>query len=369
MKATVRAGMAISLSGKYAYQATQSFQGLLLWVEAVNHAGGIYVARYGGKLPVTLRYYDDESRRENCLLLTKKLITEDNVDLLIGPYSSGLTRAASSIAEAHKKVLWNHGGSAPGRRSRYLVSIATPADDYFVGFLDLVRKRDPASARLGIVRKETGFSNAVVNGTRAHAKRNGFEVAVETTYPPKANGLSELVRQLNAARCELVLGVGSLHEDMRLAQALAKEGATAQACALVAAPMREFAKELGARANGFFGPSQWEAGANYNITFGPEGRDFLKTFANAYHYEPDYPAAQGYAIGLVMQRAIEEVGNLDDNQLLNAIRNLEFTTFYGAFKIDPATNTQSSHAVVLIQWQRGKKVIVWPKNQAQADCI
>ena len=108
----IRFGISISLSGRYSLQGKESFEGLKLWVKDVNQSGGIFVRKYNKKLPVELIFYDDESTVERCKSLVEKLIVEDKVDILIGPYSSGLTLSVVSIAQNYEKILWNHGGSS-----------------------------------------------------------------------------------------------------------------------------------------------------------------------------------------------------------------------------------------------------------------
>ena len=124
----IKFGVAISLSGRYSVQGMESFEGLNLWVKDANQPGGILVKKNGKKLPVNLIYYDDESSVDKCQRLVERLIVEDKVDVLIGPYSSGLTLSAAPIAEKYKKTLWNHGGSSAEifkKGFRYIVSIIT----------------------------------------------------------------------------------------------------------------------------------------------------------------------------------------------------------------------------------------------------
>jgi len=95
----IKFGVSISLSGRYSNQGRESFEGLTLWVKNVNQSDGILVKKKGKKLLVKLIYYDDGSSVETCKILVERLIVKDKVDVLIGPYSSGLTLSAAPIAE------------------------------------------------------------------------------------------------------------------------------------------------------------------------------------------------------------------------------------------------------------------------------
>ena len=127
---SVTVGAALSQSGVYALQGLQALQGLTLWVEDTNRAGGLFLPRLGGHVSLQLRTYDDHSRRSDVERLVAQLITQERVDILIGPYSSGLTLAAATVAEDHRKLLWNHGGSSDAimqRGFRWLINLPTPA--------------------------------------------------------------------------------------------------------------------------------------------------------------------------------------------------------------------------------------------------
>lgn len=103
-------GVAVSQTGIYALQGQQALQGLRLWLEDTNEHGGLFVPELRRRVRLQLITADDHSQRAEVERLIEGLIKHHRVDLLIGPYSSGLTRAAAAVAERHQKVLWNHGG-------------------------------------------------------------------------------------------------------------------------------------------------------------------------------------------------------------------------------------------------------------------
>ena len=72
-------------------------RGLALWAEA---------ARPGSRR-VELVVRDDRGDRVLVRRQVEELLVRERVDLLAGPYSSGLTRAAAPLAETHGVVLWN----------------------------------------------------------------------------------------------------------------------------------------------------------------------------------------------------------------------------------------------------------------------
>src|SRR6267154_3041544 len=110
-KTEVAVGLSISLTGKFRPLGQQALQGIRLWQSYINAQGGIAV-RGGEKRSVRLIWYDDRSQVSFARKNVFQLLREDKIDILVGPYSSSLTMAVAEIAEEHKKVVWNYGGSS-----------------------------------------------------------------------------------------------------------------------------------------------------------------------------------------------------------------------------------------------------------------
>jgi len=128
--------------------------------------------------------------------------------------------------------------------------------------------------------------------------------------------------------------------------------------AVVAAGLAAFHAELGELAEGVIGPSQWEPSVSEEPLLGPESAWFSKAFRRAFQKAPEYPAAQAFALGVVLTECLRRVGTLEDGALLGVARALETTTLYGGFRLDPVTSRQVGHRIHLVQWQSGAKVIL-----------
>ena len=360
---TIRVGIPASLSGQFQQQGVQALQGATAWVEDTNRNGGLHVRDLNATLPLTLIHYDDHSTTASLRELVHRLITGDHVHLLLGPYSSGLTMAAAQIAEEHGVTLWNHGGSADSIHQQgfqWTVNILSPASDYLTGAPDLVLQTNPAAASLAVLHSSTGsFSSSVAEGAIKRASELGIDVVCHETFDSPATDLSESLQRVESAGPDLLVGVGRISDDLLLAQQLSIHNEAM--VALAATPIQQFKESLGPRSEGFVGPSQWEPSARLNIDYGPT----MKEITDRLGSEPDYPMAQGYAAGLVAQHCIEDAGSLDQAALRRAASALDFTTFYGRFKLD-ASGRQVGHQVLLVQWQRGRKVIVSPPGLARA---
>lgn len=362
----IKLGTSISLSGRYSIQGKESLEGLCLWVKDINQLGGISIK--DKRFPVELIHYDDESSVDKCQRIVERLIVKDKVDILIGPYSSGHTLSAAPIAEKYKKILWNHGGASDEifeRGFTYIISTITPASRYLIGIIEMVMKLDEEAKKLAIFQAEdSGFSTNVAQGAKHYGKEKGFEL-IEFRYLSGTKDFSLFLKRVRENNPDIVLGVGRAEDDLILANQIMENRINAKAIGLVVAGINYFREILGKGAEGFLGPSQWERGIRIKPDFGLGPQEFFERFKDVYNKEPNFLAAQGYNIGLIIQRCIQESGTIDDLGIRETANRIEFKTFYGDFKIDPTTGNQIGHKVVVVQWQGENKYIVYPEEMAE----
>lgn len=96
----IELGAAVSLTGKYAPHGAHTKDGYELAVRRINEKGGVKV---GGKsYRLVVRYYDDESKPARGNELAERLIKQDGVKFMLGPYSSTMTKAMLPVVEKYK---------------------------------------------------------------------------------------------------------------------------------------------------------------------------------------------------------------------------------------------------------------------------
>ena len=370
---TLKAGIPVSLSGQFQVQGRQALAGLQAWAEDANRAGGVKVGHSDAGRLISIVYYDDASKTAQARQATERLITSDRVDLLFGPYSGVLALASAQVAEGHGRLLWNQGGASDTiyqRGLKWVVGVLTPASRYLAEWLPLIRGADPNADSLAIVRASTGaFPKAVTSTVESQAARLGFKISLLREFEPSINDFSAVLDEVERVRPDLLLGVGRIQNDLLLAGQLARRELGLRGVAVVAAPIQQFRDHLGEAADGFVGPSQWEASGNYPRDYGPTSAEVMASLQDKGYRTVDYPMAQAYAAGLVAQRCVDEAGTLEDSALRETAGRLDFSTFYGRFKIDPVTGCQFGRSTVLVQWQQGRKVIVGPPDQRQAPIV
>lgn len=372
MSATIRLGVATSLSGGYAPFGRQVVAGLRCYVRDVNRAAGI---RLDSRNPraVELLLEDDRSDPQVLGDRVRKLVREDRVDLLFGPYGSGLTLAAAEVASALGVVLWNHGGASGEiheRHPKWCVGVLSPAATYLAAVLDMLETLAPPVHRVVLFHGDTGFGAEVARGVLEWAGRHRCSVFRRACRPGDSKAVEAAAGELASEPSDVVLGAGRFEDDLALAEILWRLRPKTRAVALVAAGIDRFHRALGERAEGFLAPTQWEAAARIAVDFGPTPEAFAESYRSTTSLPLDYPAAQAYAAAVVAQWCAERSGSLDPETLREAAGRARLTTFYGRFRIDSGTGRQVGHEVLVSRWRGGSREILWPRHAGNvAECV
>ncbi|MBO8182984.1 MAG: amino acid ABC transporter substrate-binding protein [Archaeoglobus sp.] len=374
-------GGTLSLTGKYSKEGQMALWGIQAAIKWVNEVhGGVNVG--GKKVKLEFKYYDDESKKEAVQSLYERLITSDKAMFLLAPYSSGLTLAGAPIADKHGLLYMSHGGASDRifeQGYAYVVQTLSVASMYQVPFFDMVKSIDPEAKKVAMIYEDSEFSKAVFAGARKYAEKLGFEIVIDKTYPPNPTDLTPLLSEVKAAKPDVIIGGGHFADGQLLTSQMADLKVDAKAISILVAPsLPKYYEALGTKAEGICAPGQWEVGVSYSPEaakkagidyFGPTQDEFLKLFHEVAGAEnmPSYQAAQASAAVLAYAKAIEEANSLDTDKIRNTMNNLHFMTFFGEWKIDPATGKQIGHKMVIFQWQGGEKKIIWPPSAANAE--
>ncbi len=346
----IRIGASISATGSYAKPGAYGREGYLLCQKQVNEQGGIL----GRKIEMVI--YDDRSDSQTAVRLYEKLITEDKVDAVMGPYASNLTEAVANVTEKYQKLLvaplaattsiWEKG-------RKYLIMVVSPSEVYLEGLVDLAARNGLKT--IALINEDTLFPKAAVKGAVELAKRKGMEVVFEEAYPKGTTDFAALLTKVKAARPD-VLGAGTFFDDIVAITRQMKEldvnvkmfGST------VGGDLPEYYKLLGKTADFVYGASQWEPGLPH-----PGIREFVDGYKKEFNRMLSYHSAAAYAGCQLFVGAVRRVGSLDPDKLRQDLLNLRTKTAFGDYHVDER-GFQIGHKMVTIQWQDGRQVVVWP---------
>src|SRR6266853_4099863 len=151
----IRIGASMSLTGTYAKLGKNQHEGYKLCVKELNAKGGLL----GRK--VDLVVYDDQSLPPTAVRLYEKLITEDKVDAVMGPYSSAVSEAAANVTEKYKKVMVAPLAATTSifkKGRKYIFMVVSPAEVYLDGLVDMAVKRGLKT--IAIINEDTLFPKA-----------------------------------------------------------------------------------------------------------------------------------------------------------------------------------------------------------------
>jgi branched-chain amino acid transport system substrate-binding protein len=180
---TIKIGAAVSLTGAQSRFGNMVKNGYELWKDYVNDKGGIAVGAKKYKIAIT--YYDDQSDPQVSAKLTEKLITEDKVQFLLGPYSSGITLATSAIAEKYDMInmaCTANADSVYTRGYKNVFSVLPPASVILDSFQDMLKTFSPAPKKVAIVSPTDLFPLNVAEGAQNYAKQAGLEISYFEKY-------------------------------------------------------------------------------------------------------------------------------------------------------------------------------------------
>jgi len=264
-------------------------------------------------------------------------------DLLLGPYSTRLMRAAGQIAAERGRLVWNQGGSGDDVEEAHpghVVSVLTPAGRYAEPFLRRLAAEPGGPHHLCIVSGPGSFGRQVADGAEALARALGIRTARAAPgdqVPPPG-----LPADWN------LFSAGAFEQDAAVAAGALRSPVPPRRLCAVAAGVREFSRAV-EDPGGVFGVAQWFPGAAGDVALGPPEEDFLRAYSGAAGAWPDYPAAQA-AAGAVIAARCARAGGTSRAALWAAAAGLDTSTLFGGFRIDPVRGTQLAHQTVLVRW-------------------
>ena len=355
-KSPIKVGLSISETGPSAATGMYQLRGYQLYVSQLNRRGG-WLGR-----PVQLVVYDDQSNPGTAVLLYEKLISQDHVDLLVGPYSSGITQAALAIPEKYHMVMLDPGAAASNIYAgvQWNFQAIEKADRYLLPIADICRGH--GWTKLGIfVNNTSPFTLAAANALKERAAARHLQVVFVQGYPGTTSDFSSTVLAAKSEGAECIAAATNTPDSIGLVREINRQGLKPKLLAeTIGVVERTFLTSLGSLADGVVGNTQWwptlKTPGNKQFVVGYE-----KLFSGAY---PDYHSALGYSALQVLDTAIRKVHSLDQTKLRDTIRRLSVPTVAGRFKVDE-NGLQVGFKTYMMQWQKGHAWLVFPPKVAQ----
>jgi branched-chain amino acid transport system substrate-binding protein len=359
-------GISLPLTGEFSQPGTAAKQGYQVWAETVNEQGGLLGRQ------VKLDIKDDASDQNTVVADYNALISRDQVDLLMGTFSSLLNLPASAVAERNKMLYVEPAGGAPEMFTRgfqYLFfaqqATADHQGDLFVDYiLGLPEKDRPQTAAYPSI--DDPFAIPVIDSIKKKFEDAGIETVYDDIYPPSTSNFDSIASAVKSANPDLIAHGAVFDDGIGFIRALDKVGFQPRYFFETSAPSgaEQFSNGVGIE--------NTEA-IFYAVSHTPEANtpgnaDFVAAFRDKYGGLPAEDAADAFAVGQVVQKAVEEVGSIDDQAALaDYLRNNQVETILGPLEWDDTGAPQGQFLIG--QWQNGKAEVILPKEAATTDTI
>jgi branched-chain amino acid transport system substrate-binding protein len=369
---TIILGSAISLTGKYSTNGIHAQNGYELAVKKINETGGVKVGGKSYKLKVV--YYDNESTPARGAQLAERLIKQDGVKYMLGPYSSGLTKAVAPVTEKYKIPMVEAEGASRSlftQGYRYLFAVLSTSEQYLASSIALAAEiakkngRKPQDLKVAMAFENDPFSLDVRAGVVDDVSKYGMKIVIDDKLPRDLSDMSATLTKVRAMKPDLLVVSGHSKGAATAARQIKEMKIDVPMIAITHCESAKVVDKFGASTNGFLCPTQWSETLSYSDDMFGTAADYDKLFKATYpdYKNVPYQSAQASAAVMVWKDAFERANSFDTDQLRDAIADTNMKTFYGGIKFSKAGNN-TAKPMVLRQIQDGKFNVVAPSKWA-----
>jgi branched-chain amino acid transport system substrate-binding protein len=364
----IKIGVSLPFTGDGSADGKATQQGYDVWAAFVNSHGGLL----GRK--VQMVYYDDKTQTEQSRTNYEKLISVDHVDLVVGPVFDNLTVTGAEVAARHRYAFLEGIGTSPSTFSHglnNLFSVSLSATKYLGSFVDYVLSL-PADLRpktVAYASSDDPFTQPQIASARGPLEQGGIRTALYDIYPAEVTDFTPIAQKVIASHPDMVvLGTTAVGDDASYMKAFIQQHFNPKLIISTSGPDQgdAFTSVIGKKnAEGLLVPNDgwWPAAKAY------QNDQFVQQYIHMYSGTSDAigsDSVQAFSVGQVLQQAINQVHGLDNQKIMDALRNGTFQSLQGSVKFGP-DGQNTADVAYLFQWQAGKLIPVFPQAQAQAN--
>jgi branched-chain amino acid transport system substrate-binding protein len=364
----IRIGASLAQTGSYVVFGQNQHRGYKLCEKHVNEKGGVL----GRKIEFVL--YDDQSEPATGVRLYERLITQDKVDVVIGPYSSPITEAVADLNEKFKMPMVAPGAAATSifkRGRKFVFMVLPPAEVDLEGLIDIAARKGLKT--VAVIHQDVIAARATAQGAIESGKKKGLEVVLVEAYPQGTTDFSALLAKVQAANPDVLAAATYFEDTVAITRQMKALSVNPKMYGLTTGvDSLRFYESLGRTAEFVYGVTPWvpelvelRAGGLIPIARQyPGAREFVESYKKEFPgADLSYHSAAGYGGCQIVVEAIRRARSLDSGKLRDAILKMDRNTVFGGFRVD-RDGVQIAHKALMFQWQDGKKVIVWPEELA-----
>lgn len=365
-------GSAISITGKYSQEGKNAKDGYDFAVKRINDAGGVKVN--GKTYKFEVKYYDDESTPARTAQLLERLINQDGVKFVLGPYGSGPTKAAAPVTEKYKIPMVEAEGASRSlftQGYRYMFAALSTSEQYLSPVVELAAElakkngKRPGDLKVAMSFENDPFSLDVRAGVLEEIKKYGMKIVVDDKMPRDLSDISATLTKIKAVKPDMILVSGHTKGAITATRQMKEMGVNAPIVAITHCESADLTGKFGAAAGGILCPTQWAETLKYKDSLHGTAMDYNNAFLKAHsdYKEVPYQVAQASAVIQIWADAFRRAQSFDTEKLRDALSATDMETFYGRIKFSPAGNNIGK-PMVLRQVQNDKYVVVAPLKYA-----
>lgn len=367
-------GSAISLTGKYSTNGVHAQNGYDFTIDKINAAGGVTVGGKTYKLRVI--YYDDESTPARGAQLAERLISQDEVQFMLGPYSSGMTKAIAPVTEKYGIPMVEAEGASRSlfnKGYRYIFAVLSTSELYLSTTIALAagiaekQGKSPSDVRIAMAFENDPFSQDVRAGVMADAAKFDMKIVIDDQLPRDLSDMAATLTKVKALKPDVLVISGHSKGAATAVRQIGEMGVKVPMIAVTHCEAADVVGKFGDTANGILCATQWSETLSYEDPFFGTAANYEMEFKAAYpeyaEKKVPYQTAQASAAVWVFKDAFERAGSLDKEAVRDALSATDLMTFYGGIKFSEAGNN-TAKPMVLRQIQDGKYNVVAPPEFA-----
>jgi branched-chain amino acid transport system substrate-binding protein len=369
---TLKIGAINPNSGPLALYGDELARGYQLAVDEKNAKGGVL----GRKIELVR---GDAGNPQQGIAAVDQLVTRDKVDLFIGTYISAVSNAASDAAQRYNKLYWDTNAVAAELTERGLPNFirSGPNAAHFaqtsvrsiVEMIAPALKKAPKDLSVWIEHEDSIYGKSIAEIQKKLLEEKGVKVAGVGAHNFKAADLTDAVLRAKRANPDVWMQTGYVPDGNLLLKTMREQGFKPPVIQMVGTgDTTENLEANGAEyLEGVFVVSYPRP--DISEKYGPGAAAFLAAYRKAYNRDPIAPQVlAAYTGAKIMLETIEAAGATDPAKVRSAAAKTDkpphsYPTGWGVKFDDKFQNTRAEF--VVIQWQGGKQVTVFPDDARQ----
>ncbi|WP_250030157.1 amino acid ABC transporter substrate-binding protein [Paractinoplanes maris] len=360
-------GISLPLTGDFSEPGKGVQEGYEAWAKTTNDKGGLLGRQ------VELKILDDQSNADRVVADYEQLIGSDQVDLVVGPFSTRLVVPSARVAQEYNMLFVEPAGAAAevfnqGFKNLFYAAPAV-ADDHYNHLAEylLALPAGQKPTTVAYAAMDDPFAQGTAYGLKKKLEAGGVKTVVDEVYPPNTTDFGSIAAKIASAKPDMVVGGSQYQDGVNLIVALQQLNYQPKLAAFSTAPTSpEFAKAIGNKTAGILSPTGYSQDAPY-----PSNKEFVEKFTAQFGKAPEEDQANGYTTGQVVAAAVEAAGCAEQGEcqqkLIDWLHGNQVETVVGPLSWDATGKPQGAHMIQ--QWVGNDIKIVLPAEAKEADLV